>query len=285
MTNESTTPAIVRVRAEGAELHVEVRGTGPAVVLFGCPMDADAFAPLADRLASDHTVITSDPRGIKRSTVADRTCDVTPEILAADLIAILRHLEVETASVFGSSGGAVAALAFVQRHPDQVEVLVAHEPPLEQLLDDHVQLRHDTEEMVQTYLDGDLVGAWQRFFSSADIEMPDEAVEAWIGKRTDPQELADEQFFFAHTLRPSTYWQPDLTVLADQRHRIVVGVGSDSAGQVCDRTTATLAAAIDITPTPFVGDHTGFVEHPDRFAAQLRRAVEQRNTSRTENDR
>lgn len=145
----SNAPTIHTIPADDAELHVEVRGSGPTVVLFGCPMDADAFIPLAERLAADHTVITSDPRGIKRSTVTDRDREVTPEDLAADLATILRHLDIDTASVFGSSGGAVAGLALMQHHPDHVEVLVAHEPPLEELLDDHEHLRNNTEDMVQ----------------------------------------------------------------------------------------------------------------------------------------
>ena len=124
--------------------------------------------------------------------------------------------------------------------------------------------------MVRCYLDGDIIGAWRQFFASAQIDMPDDALAAWLDNRTDPQELADERFFFAHTLRPTTYWQPDLNILGGQSHRLVLGVGADSAGQVCDRTTAALAAALTITATTFVGDHTGFVDHPDRFAEQLR---------------
>jgi pimeloyl-ACP methyl ester carboxylesterase len=270
MSSTTPPPTVTRVRVDGAELHVETRGNGPAVVLFGCPMDAEEFAPLAERLATDHTVVTTDPRGIKRSTVADRQRDVTPEVLADDLRAVLRHLDRAPVSVFGSSGGAVAALALAQQHPELVDIVVAHEPPLEGLLPDRDQLREDTEAMVRCYLDGDITGAWRRFFESAHIVMPEDALAAWLDNRTDPQELADEHFFFARTLRPTTYWQPDLTVLGSRAQRIVVGVGADSVGQVCDRTTAAFAAALAITPTTFVGDHTGFVDHPALFADQLR---------------
>ena len=271
VTSSSTPPPTVTgIRVDGAELHVETRGNGPAVVLFGCPMDAEAFVPLAERLATDHTVVTTDPRGIKRSTVADRQRDVTPEVLAEDLAAVLRHLDVASAAVFGSSGGAVAALALTQQHPELVDVVVAHEPPLEGLLPDRDLLREHTEAMVRCYLDGDIIGAWRKFFASAHIDMAADALTAWLDNRTDPQELADERFFFAHTLRPTTYWQPDLNILGGQSDRLVLGVGADSAGQVCDRTTAALAAALAITATTFVGDHTGFVAHPDLFAEQLR---------------
>ena len=263
----------LRIPVLGAELHVEVRGHGPAIVLFGCPMDAAAFEPLADLLADDFTVITTDPRGIKRSTVIDRSHDVTPETLADDLSSIITRLAVGPAVVFGSSGGAVASLALTQQHPEHVRHVIAHEPPLEELLTDHERLRANTEDMVQTYLNGDIVGAWRRFFAGADIKIADENIAGWINGRTESQDAADEHFFFAHTLRPATYWIPDTPTLTEHAARITIGVGTASAGQICDRTTTALAAAIASTKTEFAGDHTGFVDHPAQFARQLKRVI------------
>ena len=259
-----------RVSADGAELHVEVRGEGPAILLVGCPMNASAFAPFAAELAGDHMVITTDPRGINRSTVVDRDLDVTPEILASDYRQILGHLGVEKVSLFGSSGGAVAALAFAQAFSGLVDTVIAHEPPLEELLDDREQLRANTEDMVQTYLAGDIAGAWIKFFDGANIQMPPSEVAAWIDSRTDEQELADEAFFFAHTMRPTTWWQPDVAALRALGSLIVIGVGAESAGQVCDRTATAMASLLELVPTVFPGDHTGFVEHPESFAARFR---------------
>ena len=102
------------LRTDGAYVHYEVRGDGPPLVLVGCPMDATAFAPLAELLAVDYTVITTDPRGINRSTVDDIDADVTPEELADDLAQLLQHLDLGPATVVGSSGGAVTALALAQ---------------------------------------------------------------------------------------------------------------------------------------------------------------------------
>src|SRR3954469_6514917 len=116
----------------GARLHHEVRGAGPLVALVGAPMDATAFAPLADLLATDHTVLTTDPRGIHRSTVDHPDRDSTPEERAGDLAARLRHAEPGPAAVLGSSGGAVAVLSLVERHPDLASLAVAHEPPLDE---------------------------------------------------------------------------------------------------------------------------------------------------------
>jgi pimeloyl-ACP methyl ester carboxylesterase len=76
-------PASRTLDVPGAHLRYEVRGDGPLLLLLGAPMPAAPFAPLADALASDHTVVTADPRGISGSTLDDpsrtrpRTCGPT----------------------------------------------------------------------------------------------------------------------------------------------------------------------------------------------------------------
>ena len=58
----ATFPATIRsLRVPGTALHHEVRGQGPVVALVCAPMDADAFAPLADLLPGDHTGFVDDP--------------------------------------------------------------------------------------------------------------------------------------------------------------------------------------------------------------------------------
>jgi hypothetical protein len=63
---------------------------------------------------------------------------------------------------------------------------------------------------------------------------------------------------------------PDLAVLRDGGVRIVVGIGEESGGQLCERTSTALAAGLGIEPTRFPGDHIGFVAQPEPFAAVLR---------------
>jgi pimeloyl-ACP methyl ester carboxylesterase len=90
-----------------------------------------------------------------------------------DLAALLAHLDAGPARVFGSSGGAVSALALAQRRPALVETVVAHEP-LAELLADRDRLRGETRVMVATYLSSDRTRAWELFLRTADIEMPPE---------------------------------------------------------------------------------------------------------------
>ncbi|WP_181782752.1 alpha/beta fold hydrolase [Pseudonocardia pini] len=251
-----------------ARLHHELRGTGSLVALVGAPMDADAFAPLAEILAADHTVLTADPRGVHRSRVADPDADSTPEQRADDLAALIAHADAGPAAVLGSSGGAVTALALAERHPALVRTVIAHEPPLDEMLPDRAELRERTDAMCRTYLDGDVVGAWSEFFALADIAMPPGAVEEWFGGERDPRQVADERFWFAHELRPSVRFVPDVEAL---RHsRIVVGIGRDSAGQLCDRACRALAERLAVEPVLFPGGHTGFADDPTTFAPALK---------------
>jgi pimeloyl-ACP methyl ester carboxylesterase len=271
MNATSTVPTTVStLEVPGARLHYEVRGKGPVVVLVGAPMDARSFAPLADLLAVDHTVLTTDPRGINRSAVDDPERDSTPQMRADDLARLLTHLDAGPAAVLGSSGGAVTALALVQARPDLVHTVIAHEPPLDTVLDDREEVRARTEDIIATHVAGDLTGAWAKFMDHANIPMPASVIEEMFGADRDPQVLADEHFWFTREMRASIRWEPDLAALRDSPSRIVVGIGEESAGQFCDRSSTALAVALGIEPTPFPGDHIGFAEDPDAFAVRLR---------------
>lgn len=277
MTPTSTVPAAAAtLRVPGASLHHEVRGQGPLVVLVGAPMDATAFAPLADLLAADHTVLTTDPRGVHRSPVDDPDADSTPELRADDVSRLISALDAGPATVLGSSGGAVTALALLQAHPEQVATVIAHEPPLTELLPDREQLLAGTEATIATYLAGDRVGAWRAFLAQADITMPEEVFQAMFASPREPAQAADERHWFAHEMLATTVWRPDLAVLGAAADRVVVGIGANSTGELCDRTSTALAAALGIEPTPFPGGHTGFVEDPAAFATRLRAVLAER---------
>src|SRR5262245_66299221 len=104
-----TSPTVRSVTVPGARLHYEIRGgSGPLVLVIGSPMASAEFAPLADALAGDHTVVTYDPRGYANSPVDDPDAPSGVEQRADDVRAILDDLGAESADPFGSRGGAVA---------------------------------------------------------------------------------------------------------------------------------------------------------------------------------
>ncbi|MEV6768800.1 alpha/beta hydrolase [Nocardia sp. NPDC051030] len=260
------------LEAPGARLHYELRGSGPLIALVGAPMAAPAFAPLAELLASDHTVLTTDPRGHYNSTLEDPEQDSTPEIRADDLARLITHLDAGPAVVLGSSGGAITVLAFAQAHPELVTAVIAHEPPVTELLDDRSALHAGNEDIIATHLGGDQLGAWRKFLAQADIAMPEPVIEMVFGNDRDPRQLASESYWFAHELRGTALFRPDIEKLRSVR--IVVGIGEGSTGQICDRTSRALATALEVDPVLFPGDHTGFVSEPVAFEERLRKVLQ-----------
>lgn len=256
----------------GARLHYEVRGSGPLLMLVAAPMDAEAFAPVADLLADDFTVVTHDPRGISRSRLDDPEQDSTPDLRADDVAAILDDLGAESADVFGSSGGAVTGLALVTRHPGRVRTLIAHEPPLLELLPDADERRRGVDEIVATYHREGLEAAWMAFMASSMVdgaEAPD-ADGPPADEEPSAQDLINAGRFFAHEIRPTTRFLPDVPALRSAPTRIVVGIGVESAHLQTHRTSMALADLLGVAPVEFSGEHIGFVERPKEFAEDLR---------------
>ncbi|MBB5803605.1 pimeloyl-ACP methyl ester carboxylesterase [Saccharothrix ecbatanensis] len=115
----------------GGSLYYEVRGTGwNVLVVQGGIGDANATGQLVDQLVDDGArVITYDRRGLGRSTVDD-TAATTIGVHAADAAALLQSVTEEPAVVAGASIGAVIALQLAVDHPELVASVIAHEPPL-----------------------------------------------------------------------------------------------------------------------------------------------------------
>ena len=205
MAPTSFAPTAQTLEVPGARLYYKVRGKGPLVVLVGAPMDARSFGPLAELLAGDRTVLTTDPRGINRSPVDDPDQDSTPRMRADDLSRLVAHLDAGPAVVLGSSGGAVSALALVQAHPGQVRTVVAHEPPLIELLPDRAERHAGNEDVIGKWLAGEYVGSWAAFLDNANIHLPEGVFEAMFAAEPDPQAIADTTYQNTHMLRPTTH--------------------------------------------------------------------------------
>lgn len=258
----------------GARLHYEVRGSGPLLLVLGSPMGAVMFSGLADALADDHTVVTTDPRGISRSTLDDVEQDTDPDLRADDMVAVLDALGADSADVFGSSGGAMTGLAMVVRHPGRVRTLVAHEPPALELLPDAAAQRAATDAVVAAYHEGGPDAAWLQFMINAgfDVDTSGGAPAGPPGESS-PQELADAARFFLHDVQPTTRWRPDVAALAAGPSRVVVGIGADSGALITHRTSTELAERLGTAPVEFPGDHGGFLDHTAEFAEVLRKAL------------
>src|SRR5581483_1515214 len=259
------------------ELYYEVKGTGPVLLMIpGGPMDAGGFAPLAEQLASDYTVVTYDCRGNSRSAHNGETSDLTVELHAHDAARLLEAVSPEPAFVLGSSGGATYGLDLVARHPGRVHTLVAHEPPVMMLLPDADKWRDFNESIRQTYEKEGVFPAMQRFGEGVGLggpppeqDMSPEAMEVMT-------RLMGNMELFAGQLIPVVgNYTPDVEALRNSSARIVVGVGEETtpAQVVTYSAPRALADKLGTTPVEFPGEHGGFGSHPELFAKVLREVL------------
>jgi clorobiocin/coumermycin A biosynthesis protein CloN7/CouN7 len=258
----------------GARLYCEQRGNGPLLLLIGSPMDSTGFTGLAGALADRYTVVTYDPRGIGDSSSADPDQDVPPELQAEDVHRLVTALGGGPVHVFGSSGGAMVGLALVTAHPDQVRTLVAHEPPVIELLPDRAQVRAEIQDIYDTYRADGPDKAMQKFMVHTGLgggpAGPAAGGPQW---QPSPDQIARMRastgHFLAHLLRPTTDYQPDIAALRAAAPRVVVAAGSTSTGQLANRTAVVLAAELGTPVVEFPGDHGGFAVFPEQFGQVL----------------
>src|SRR4051794_36697144 len=103
-----TQPVTDTLEVPGAVLRYDVRDSdpagGPVLVMIGSPMGAAGFATLASHF-TDRTIVTYDPRGVERSERKDADIEVTPEVHAADVRAVIEAVGGGPVDLFASSGG------------------------------------------------------------------------------------------------------------------------------------------------------------------------------------
>src|SRR5262245_53234179 len=130
------------LRVDGATLFYRVRGSGPLLLILpGGDGDADTVDALRSELIDHYTVITYDRRGMSRSKIDAPGVSLTLATHSDDTHRLLAALTNQAIFVFGSSIGALIGLDLVARHPEQVAIFVAHEPPAFELLPDEERNR------------------------------------------------------------------------------------------------------------------------------------------------
>ena len=286
-----TEPTTNTLDVPGAVLTYDIRRaesgtTAPILLLLGSPMGASGFGTLAAHFP-DRTVVTYDPRGVERSTKSDPASPSTPDEHADDLHRIIAELGSGPVDLFASSGGAVNALALVAKHPEQVGLLVAHEPPLATILPDRegamaaTQAIHDTYErsgfgagMAQFIVAVSHRGPMDAAFASQPA--PDPAMFGLPaeddGTRTDP--------LLGQNMPSCPHYEPDFEALRSASTRIVLAAGVESEGQMAYRGAVAVAERLGTTPVIFPSGHGGFLGNeygqpgdPDGFAAKLREVL------------
>jgi pimeloyl-ACP methyl ester carboxylesterase len=285
-----TEPTTHTLDVPGATLTYDIRRndttTEPPLLLIGSPMGAGGFPTLASHFP-DRTIVTYDPRGVERSTADDPNAPITPQVQADDVHALIEAVGGGPVDLFATSGGAVVALSLVARYPGDVRTLVAHEPPLASLVPDREQALAANKAIHDAYMAGGFGQGMAKFMQvvmhqgpftaeSVAAPAPDPAMFGLPteddGKRTD--------LMLGHSVVWLTSFEPDFDALKAAPTRTVIAVGAGSHGELAQRGGEEVAKRLGIEPTPFPGDHGGFLGgeygqtgEPDAFAAKLREVL------------
>jgi pimeloyl-ACP methyl ester carboxylesterase len=289
MATTTETLATATIDTDDATIAYDVRhadAPGTPLMLIGSPMAAPGFATLASHFP-DRTVVTYDPRGSERSTKDEPTSESTPEQHADDLHAVISAVGRGPVDLFATSGGAVNALALVTRHPEDVRLLIAHEPPLAGLLPDRDAAFAATEDIAATYQRDGAGQAMAKFIVlvTHQGEVPAEFAERPVdpamfglpteddGNRTDP--------LVGHNIITCTHYQPDFGALRAASTTIVVATGEESGQELARRGGDAVAERLGLTAVAFPSGHAGFLGgeygqsgKPDEFAAKLREVLD-----------
>ncbi|KIH96465.1 hydrolase [Streptomonospora alba] len=292
MTEPTTRETATRsVEAPGATIHYDVRGDlseataeTPVLMLVGSPMDASGFTTLAGYF-TDRPVVTYDPRGAGRSLRTDGG-ESTPQEHAEDLRRVIEALGVDRVDLFGSSGGALNSLVLVSRTPERVRTLVAHEPPVVDVLPDREQLTAVCEDIYDTYHRSGMGPAMAKFIAfvqysgplPADyLDRPAPAPEQF-GLPAEDDGSRDDALM--QNIRTNPTVALDFDALAAAPTRIVLAAGRESATEMPGRAAIAVAERLGTEPAMFPSHHAGFMSgefgmegEPEAFAAKLREVL------------
>ena len=262
----------------GATLYYEVRGTGPVLLMMpGGPADATTFRQVENDLATRFTVVTYDPRTYSRSVLKEPVADSQMvQVFADDVHRLLKKVAGGKKScIFASSGGATIALELIARHPEQLDIVVCHEPPSPSLVDNKAETLAAMEDVCDTCERDGLFPAMQKFLVLVGVhaQSPQQPDHEPTAKEKEQQALmmGNMNYFFGRYIRNIARYEPDLDAVAKAQCRVIGAVGedSDAATQLACAGGYRLAQIVGGEAAVFPGDHGGFDGKPREFAAKL----------------
>jgi pimeloyl-ACP methyl ester carboxylesterase len=184
----------------------------------------------------------------------------------------------QPARVFASSSGAIAGLHLLTTRPERVERLVAHEPPVVEVLPDVRAHRALLVRVQETFRTQGLVPAMAVFAAglqkdpqvttpAPEMKLPPQA--AARAERT----MANLPYFVERIVPSFMAYAPDVHRLRTLSDRLVLACGQDSEGELPHRATAFLADLLGSGLQQFPGGHVGLTTHPAQFSEQLRKTL------------
>lgn len=263
----------------GATLYYEMRGEGPLLLLIpGGSGDVMPYSGISLGLADRFTVVAYERRGFARSPLDGAPEDGTARIATDgdDAHRLLGHLTDEPAYVFGSSSGAIVALDLMTRHPDDVRLLLPHEPPIAELIPDGDSQLEMLEGVYDTYRASGVQAAMAQFSAAVFGDDGPGGPGGPAGGEPTPEMVAmgarmqvNMPFWMEYELRSYPRYALDETALRTVAERIVPVCGRASRGQFPYRAATALGERIGRDPVEMPGGHVGYITDAAEFVPDL----------------
>ena len=260
------------IEVPGAILHYKVSGSGPVLLIIqGGAADADGSDALASYLENDFTIVSYDRRGLSRSVLKPDTPIVDIHIHSEDASKVLARVTSKPAFVFGVSIGAVIGLELVATHTSQILLLVAHEPPLKQLLppDDYEKALREQEEIESTFRNEGVRAAMMKFLELSGINFGDREDDS-PSPQLSPYMTENLQFFLKNDAPAVRKFEIDFSLLEDVRLQILPSTGETSSARWPNRCAVILSEKLGVDLVHFPGGHNAYGSRPRAVASELR---------------
>lgn len=256
------------VNREGLRLFCRVEGEGiPVLLIHGSIVDCDFFREASAFLSRGFRVISYDRRGYSRSEPGK---DYSLGIQVQDAADILRSFAGERKTVVvGCSLGALIAMRLAADHPEAVDALFLHEPPLlcwpevtdeeENRLFASIGDKLAREKYKSAMLD----------FLTLSSRYPYEGARSWPPEAMDRQ-LQNGLVFAERECRQQFFLPPEeygVDRLKGRNVRCFVGDASGPAFTV--RAARRLAQELDCPLLTMPGGHNAAHDLPEEFTAML----------------
>ncbi|WP_327144894.1 alpha/beta fold hydrolase [Nocardia sp. NBC_01327] len=265
------------LQVPGAELYYEIRGAGPMLLISQSGEgDARRSEDLVRRLESDFTVVTYDRRGLSHSRIHDSRT-VTVATHADDVHRLLSEVADGPVRMLGCSLGASIGLHMATTHPEQLQLLIAHEPVSPWLLaaTDRALHMRELEHCQQVYRAEGWQAALAPMARTLGINPADQEIEPNV--RPIPitaERAANFGYFIEHDFTAVREDWLDALSLQQTEVQIVPAQGRHTPHQVFDRKCATELSKLLNTPVAeFPGGHNGNLTHPTAYADQVRTLI------------
>ncbi len=256
------------LNVSGAQLYYEVSGDGPLLIFIpGASGEGEVFQEVARPLAERYQVVTYDRRGFSRSTLdGPQDYDHRLDTDAEDVRRLIEHLTDQPAAIFGNSSGAIVALQGLIRYPEQVQRVVAHEPPDFNLAPDGAKWLAFFDEVYETYRQQGAPKALHQFASGT---VRNEDHRRYMKEQPKERRLANATYWLEHELRQYPRADLDLSALSAHTRQLVLAGGRDSRDQMTYQPNKALAQKLGLDIVDFPGGHLGFFASPIEFAQVL----------------